>query len=182
MTDPYLSVVREVDLLVAEAASLRCAGPHFVIGHRFAGDGVCAPGEEVAFVALRHRAREIDLRLSISEKLLFEALARNRHFPQSATQLAGYMRTEFFARHGANASRLTLVRKMNHSSIKVYVQRLRKALASAFIEAGLELDPNHVLRSERTIGPIGYRLRATVAWRHFDSVGDFVSIMSYSPR
>ncbi len=163
----YLPVLRELDLLTAEAASLHALGPHFVIAHRYCRDGVCLPGEEIAFVALAHRSREFVLKTSIAERLLFECLARNRHFPQSATQLEGLLRTNaFFTRHGANALRSRLARRLGRASIKVHAQRLRAALASALVAAGLNLDPSHVLRMERETGPLGYRLEATIAWRH----------------
>ncbi|MGD0581163.1 MAG: hypothetical protein ABSC08_19845 [Bryobacteraceae bacterium] len=165
--DRYLPVLREVDLLIAEAASLNAAGPRFVIAHRYCRDGVCLPGEEIAFVALAYRSREFVLKISTAEKLLFECLARNCHFPQSATQLEAYVRTDaFFAMHGANALRSRLTRKISRAAIKVHVQRLRAALAIAFAEAGLNLDPVRVLREERATGPLGYRLRATFEWRH----------------
>ena len=48
-------------------------------------------------------------------------------------------------------------------------KRIRAALQLAFREAGLELDPQRVLVSERTVGnEVGYRLRATVEWVHND--------------
>lgn len=167
LNDRYLPVLREVDLLITEAASLSTAGPRFVIAHRYCRDSVCLPGEEIAFVALAYRSREFVLKISTAEKLLFECLARNCHFPQSATQLEAYLRTDaFFARHGTNALRTRLTRKISRAAIKVHVQRLRAALAAAFAEAGLNLDSMQVLRMERAAGPLGYRLRATFEWRH----------------
>jgi hypothetical protein len=174
MNDRYLPVIREVDLLVAEAASLTAAGPQFLIGHRYGRDGVCLAGEEVAFVALRHRSREYPLKISISEKLLFEALARNRQFPQTARQIEGYIRSEkFFARHGANGAQPRLARKVCRAAVKVHIQRLRLALAATFAEAGLRLDPACVLRTEQTTGPIGYRLSATLEWSHLPSTKSY---------
>lgn len=165
--DRYLPVLREVDLLIAEAASLTASGPRFMIAHRYGRDGICLPGEEIAYVALAYRSREFVLKISTAEKLLVECLARNCHFPQSATQLEAYMRADaFFARHGANALRSRLARRISRAAIKVHVQRLRTALAVAFAEAGLNFNPLQVLREERATGPLGYRLRATFEWRH----------------
>jgi|ERR1700682_5499247 len=167
LNDRYLPVLREVDLLIAEATSLRATGPRFVIAHRFFRSDACLPGEEVAFVALLHRSREFVLKISTAEKLLFEALARNRHFPQSATQLEAYMRSDmFFLKHGANAVRARLARRISRASIKVHVQRLRKALELALAEAGLHFDAWRVLRTEHASGPLGYRLEGTFEWRH----------------
>ena len=167
MNDRYIAVVREVDVLVAEAASLNASGPQFVIGHRYGRDGICLPGEEVAFVALQYRSRRFVLKLSEAERLLFEALARTSRFAQNAAQIATYMRADqFFAKHGANASRSRPVRGISRTTIKVHVQRLRVALGIALEEAGLHLVPSEVLRTECATGPVGYRLRGTFEWLH----------------
>ena len=168
LDDRYVPVLREVDLLVTEAASLRASGPRFVIAHRYSRGAVCLPGEEIAFVALVHRSRRFVLKISTAEKLLFECLARN-HFPQSATQLEGCMRSDaFFTRHGANALRARLTRRISRAAIKVHAQRIRTALAEALAEAGLSLNPMQILRVERATGPLGYRLKAAVEWIHVD--------------
>ena len=170
LNDLYLPVLREVDLLIMEAATLQALGPRFVIVHRYCRGGVCLPGEEIAFVLFPHRSREIVLKISTTEKLLFEAFAQNRRFPQSATQIEGFLRTDpFFKRHGANALPSRLARRICRPSIPMHVRRLRAALAAAFAEAGLNLDPLQVLCEERAAGPLGYQLRATIEWRHLSA-------------
>jgi len=58
-------------------------------------------------------------------------------------------------------------RKINRSAIKVYIQRLRKALAIAFEEAGVPLAAERILVSHETVGnQVLYQLRATVSWVH----------------
>ena len=52
-------------------------------------------------------------------------------------------------------------------SIKVFVQRIRKAMESTFDEAGLRIDPSLVLRSETTDTRLTlYRLAAFREWIH----------------
>ncbi len=169
LNDRFLPVLREIDVLLAEAASLSASGPRFTIAHRFNHSANCLPGEEIAYVALMYRSREFILDLSTTEKLLFEALARTRHFPQNASQIAAYMRSdEFFARHGANGLGIRSKRTISCTAVKVYVQRLRLALRAVFETAGLRMDATRVLRTEETAGPIGYRFRASFEWRHLD--------------
>ena len=62
--DEMMTIIEEVDVLVAEIRELNENGPHFRILHRFHAPGTdCAPGEEVAGIYLVHRGREYHLRL-----------------------------------------------------------------------------------------------------------------------
>jgi len=145
-------------------------GPHFKILHRFREPGArCLPGEEIGWVLLTWGPHEIVLHLPISLLLLFEYMAQNRRFPQSAAQIVAGLRTDpFFVRHGANVrTGARLTRKFSYSGVKEYIKRLRRALQVAFDEAGLRLDPFAVLVSEPTEGnEVRYRLKATVEWIH----------------
>jgi hypothetical protein len=161
------------DLLFAETAELRSSGPHFQIHHRFRKPGTdCAPGEEVFAVCLVHRGREYSLRLSLALRILFDYLARHSRFPQSATQIeAGIHADRFYTQHAASVmGRSKFTRSIPRSYVRVYIERLRSALESAFREAGLLMDSQAVLVSQQIVmNETGYRLKATVVWVHIDA-------------
>lgn len=170
MNDRFLPVLEEVDVLVAEVSRLQARGPHFSIVHRLAQTGtICCPGEEIAAVLLTHRGREHCVKLPLAQRILFDFFARHRSLCQSSAQIIVGLHTEpFYAGHASNlrGSR-DLRRRFSRSSIKEYVSRIRGALAIAFCEAELPLDPADVLLSEATSGnEITYRLRACVEWVH----------------
>ena len=127
----------------------------------------CGAGEEITCVELLLRGRKVFLALPLSLLFVFECLSRSRHTPQSATQIAATIRTSpFYRKHGMNSG-IASTRKISRSAIKVYVQRLRKALAVAFEETGIPLGAEQVLVSHETVGnQVLYRLRATVSWTH----------------
>jgi hypothetical protein len=156
-------VTDEIDVVLAEAAELASAGPHFKIIHRSVDPVLeCGRGEEVAWALLVHRGREYLLGLSHSILLMFDYLARNRWLPQSARQIVAGMRADsFYAK-----------RKFSHASVKEYVKRIRRASEVAFHEAGLKLNPFDVLLSESTeSNETRYRLKATIEWIHIDFTG-----------
>ena len=169
MSDRFIPLIQEVEFLIAEAVQLEDVGPCFTILHRNWMPGtVCCPGEQVALVELNHRADGIPLSLPLAERLQFDYLGRYR-LPQSAAQIEAGMRTDAFcvnhARNAGISSRQT--RKFARSEIRVYIQRIRKALEDAFKEAGIKLDPADVLVSERTTGnEVSYRLKGSVEWIH----------------
>jgi hypothetical protein len=170
--DKYTVVAREIDLLVAEAAMLDAEGPIFVIAHRYCKTALCLPGESVDFVALRHRGRLFFMRLSGSQRLLFESLARLRWSAATATQLSAFLNTDpFFKKHGQNAVGKIALRGVSRNSVRVHIMRLRKEMARVFAEAALPLRPEDVLRTERTSGAIGYRLHAVSCVLHLDATG-----------
>jgi len=169
MSDKFTPVVQEVELLVAEAREMASEGLHFRILHRFHEAGsVCRPGEEVALVSFMHRSREISLGLAVHLRLTFDYLARHRHTPLSAAEIAMGMKCDdFCSKHGAYAARGTPVRLVSPRSVKEYVKRIRRSLGWAFREAGLKVDPFEVLRSESTASNrVNYRLKCTAEWRH----------------
>jgi hypothetical protein len=169
MGDDFAPIIEEIDYVLAEMAALKASGPCLHILHKLHEPGTdCCPGEEVAIVSLVYRAHEIIIRLSPAQSLLIDYLARCR-LPQSASQLeVGIRNDRFCARHGAKArTREKYARRIGRTSIKVHVERIRRALQDAFREAGVDLDPFQVLASETTTGnQVLYKLRAHVDWTH----------------
>ena len=175
MSDSINLVIEEVDLLLAEAARMQARGPHLIIIHRWQElDGHCLPGEEIAAARVMFRGREFDLDLGLGPLILLDYLARFRWLPQRASQVAAALNADTFClQHGANAPRSRKqTRKFTHGAVKVYAGRIRNAMAVAFEEAGITLDPFVVLASEP-----GYRLNASVEWIHLSKQG-FRSISS----
>jgi len=170
MGDEFISVVQKVDLVIAETAEFAQSGPRFRIVHRFWQPGtLCTPGEEIAAVFLVYHSREYTLRLSQAQRLFFDYLAHHSRYPQSATQIeAGIRSNLFYMKH---ASRVPLndklVRRIPRSAVRVYIPRLRAALADAFKDAGLQIDPcAFVISRKTTTKEVGYQLRATFEWIH----------------
>ncbi len=168
-------IIRTIRLLAAERAQLTKSGPHFKIEHRWRAQGTeCAPGEEVAAAYLVYRGREFLIPLSLTLRLVFDFLAKHTHLAQSASQIAACFRADpFYTRHGANAaSDGTLRRRVARSAVRVYVQRIRRALALTFREASLRVDPSKVLVSQETVmNDVGYRLRGTFQVLHSEHPG-----------
>jgi len=129
------SVLNVVDLLSAEIVRLRAAGPHFRIVHRFRMPGSdCQPGEEVFAVFLLYRGHEYQLRLSLSQRLLFEFLARHSRVAQSAGQIQlGIRGDDFYKFHARNADgRKPLTRRIHRTAIRVLVNRVHRAMKLVF--------------------------------------------------
>lgn len=170
--DELMTIIEEVEVLVAELREFNSAGPHFRILHRFHTPGSnCAPGEEVAGIYLVHRGREYILKLPLALRLLFDFLARHTHLPQSATQIqAGIRADRFYTQHATAAvGNNKFTRSIPRSYVRVYIERLRSALENAFREAGLLMDARAVLLSHETVmNEVGYRLKANYEWVHID--------------
>jgi hypothetical protein len=165
-------VLEKVDLLIAEMKHLRSAGPHFRIVHRFRMPGTdCLPGEEIVGVFLVQRGGEYHLRLSLALRILFDFLARHSRLAQSVRQIElGVRADDFYKYHAKNAAgRSVLTRSIPRSAIKVYIKRLRRALALVFQEAGMNIDPGSVLVAQQTVGnEVSYQLKASCNWTHID--------------
>ncbi|MGA8087651.1 MAG: hypothetical protein WCA10_10110 [Terracidiphilus sp.] len=171
--DSLTALVERVAVLFAESRHLQSAGFHFRIVHRFhmPGSSGCLAGEEILGVFLVYHGREYCLRLSLALRILFDYLARHSRFPQSARQIElGIHADDFYQDHGKNANRgSALTRRLTRSAIRVYMERLRQALALAFQEAGMNIDPNKVLIVRETVGnEIGYQLKGSFACTHID--------------
>jgi hypothetical protein len=154
---------------------LSSADFHFKIWHRFRAPGTeCAAGEEVAAVSILPRQGEFHVPLSLTLRLVFDFLARHRHVPLGASQIAASFRVDpFYRQHGRNALNCgTLIRRVSKSSVRVYIERIRRALALSFREANLRVEPQDVLLSQETVtNEVGYRLRGTFEWLHTDHPG-----------
>lgn len=168
----WTPVLRTMDLLIAEISHLRAAGPHFRIVHRFRMPGSgCLPGEEVFAVFLVYRGREYQLRLSLTQRLVFNYLASHSSLAQSARQIElGIRADDFYKFHAKNANgRTALTRQIPRSSIKEHIRRILQSLGLAFREAGIGIDPQNVLIVQDTAGNEAlYRLLATISWTHID--------------
>jgi hypothetical protein len=161
-------VAEQVEVLLADLVELAQNGPRLRITHRFHVAGtLCRSGEEIWAISLICRGRETAVPLTLALRQVMNYLAGTRHIPQSASQIAaGMRRSEFYARHGMNSG-VPSRRKISRSAIKEYAKRIRRALALAFSEAALHLDPSRVLLSKATMGnEIHYQLRATIEWVH----------------
>lgn len=160
------------DLCFAELAALHSSGPYFRIVHRFHKPGTnCAPGEEIFAILLVYRGREYCLKLSLALRILFDYLARHSRLPQSAAQIeAGIRADRFYTQHAMTVMGMgKFIRSIPRSYVRVYIERLRSALAIAFQEACLSLDPQAVLLSQETVmNEVGYKLTATFEWIHTD--------------
>jgi hypothetical protein len=170
----WTPILKIVDLLIAEISHLRAAGPHFRIVHRFRlpGSDYCLPGEETFGIFLCHRGCAYQLRLSLTQRLIFDYLARHSGLAQSAHQIELGIRADDFCRfHATNVNgRVALTRSVPRSSIKEHVKRLHRGLGFAFQEAKLRIDPRKVLVVQDTAGnEVLYRLRATFEWLHTTS-------------
>ena len=171
--DELITIIDEVDVLVAEIRELNAGGPHFRILHRFHRPGSdCAAGEEVAGIYLIHHGREFFVRLSLALRLLFDYLARHSRLPQSAAQIeAGIRADRFYSQHSTTAmGKDKFTRSIPRSCVRVYIERLRSALENVFLEAGLFLDVHAVVVAEETVmNEVGYRLKANYEWVHTDA-------------
>lgn len=172
MNDRFNIVLEEVEVLLAEAVALAAEGPHLRILHRFRQPGAhCSPGESIAAAWLIYRSREYPIRLSTAMLQLLDYLGRHRRLGQTASQIAiGMRRDPFYAVYdGKTGAVRGRTRRIARSSIKEYVKRIRRALGSAFVDAGLSLDPYRVLVADATTGnEVTYRLRGSVEVAHID--------------
>ena len=168
--DGLTVIMEEVDMLFAELQVLSASGPHFRIIHRFHRPGTeCALGEEIFAVYLIFRGREYSIRLSLALRIIFDYMARHPHFSQSASQIeAGLRADRFYVQHSASTmGREKFTRRITRSYVRVYIERMRSALESAFTEAGLLIGVKDVLISQATVmNEVGYRLKATFEWIH----------------
>jgi len=171
----FLPVWEKVELLQLEGRLLKAGRLHFRIVHRFRAPGTdCAPGEEIFAIFLVYRGHEFFIPLDLTLRLLFDFFARHARVPQGASQIEASFRADPFCReHARNApGRRPLTRKVSKSSVRVYVERICRALTLSFRAAHLRIDPRDVLVSEETVtNRVGYRLRGTFEWLHTDHQG-----------
>jgi hypothetical protein len=150
----FESIREEIEVLVTERKELLAIGPQFKIVCRYGQGTDCQCAEEISWVLLLHRSHEYLLPLSGSLLSMFDYLSQHR-LPQSAEQIVRGM-----LQRGSNVNTKKM-RTISRSSVKVYIERIRRALRVAFNEAQVKLDPYAVLRSEPTeTNEIRYCLRA----------------------
>jgi hypothetical protein len=173
MNDKLKSLMEEIEFLAAERREFSARGLSFRIVHRFRMPGtVCVAGEECLAIFLVYRGREYQLLLSPALLLLADYLLRHSRFAQTATQVAaGIHSADFYTEYGMNGRPRRRIRRLPRSAIREYMQRLRQALAAAFDEAGLYIDPNDVLVAEESVSNhVLYRWKnAAVEVIHLDS-------------
>jgi hypothetical protein len=162
--------------MLLELDRLDHRGPEFTIIHsyRIACDGAeCQAGEEVSRVLLGSRGKQTIVPLALATRLVFDYLARTKHLPQTATQIAAGMRLkDFYRDHGLNSGEPSM-RKICRTAVKEYVKRIREALAVAFRKVVFPLDPMRVLVSEATDGnKVQYHLQASIEWLHVDDLAE----------
>jgi hypothetical protein len=163
-------LVEAVEVVLTERRELEARGPCLAILHRLWNpQTICAPGEEIAAVHLVSRTRHCQLRLSNRGKVMFDLLARNSHLGINSQQIADLTRSErFYVFHGSNGSCVRTLRcDLSRSSVRVYIDRLRKEIARAAAELQLTITPSNVIESLATNSrETLYRLRARVIWQH----------------
>jgi ribosomal protein S20 len=184
MADRLALVLEEIDYLLAEQRELAFQGPQFVIVHKTdprpgleelrAG---CLPEEKLLGVLLMYHGQERQLRLSPAEAALFNYVAQYR-IGQTASQIERGIRSDPFIAAQRLRARTSNRRnaRFHRTTIKTYVKRIRAALASAFTDVGLRLDPESVMVAQRTVGnEVAYTIRARVEWRHVAGTVTFKS-------
>ncbi len=155
-----------IDIVYAELAEAERSGQNFRIVHRYS-QGLCAPGESIETVELLEHGKAVQLHLSLSQRFVFDLLARNRSVALDAFQIASGVGGWFYRDHGKNGG-LRYTTKVRVPTVKVIAQRIRQAMTDCFAEAGLPADPYNVLRSFYADGSKRalYRLHAHVYWEH----------------
>jgi hypothetical protein len=165
-------VVHDVQLLIAELNQLKSARLPFRVTHRFRMPGTdCADGEEILALCFTPRGHEYQLRLSPALLVLGDYLLRNQRFAQTAGQIStGIQASRFYSEHATNGhGQRQRMRSIPRTAIKEYIKRLHRALAFAFHEAHLRIDPREVLTVEESVGnQVLYQWKAVVDVVHFD--------------
>jgi hypothetical protein len=142
-------IIDELEILEAERRQFHERGSHFRIFHRYRDPHFpCGANEEVAAVYLIHVGRAFQVGLGTILSMLFDFLARHNRLAQTARQIE----------RGAGIPR---------RYVRIYMERIRAAIAKALREAGLDIQLDAVLASEDTAtNETGYRLRGTFEWLH----------------
>lgn len=168
-------MLRIVDLVLFELVRFDHNGPDISIVHRYrihAHGAQCQAGEEVARIVASHQGRQSILPLSLAPRLLFDFLARTKHTPQSAVQIAGQMRLHpFYRLHGMNCGTPS-TRTICKSCIKEYAKRIRKALSTALDQIALPLRPDLVLVADLAGNEARYVLQASISWIHVNDLAE----------
>jgi len=159
-------LLEAVELILAEVAQFENNRPRFQIVHRFS-QGSCAPGEEISAIQLEHGGSHVQLPLALAQRFVFNYLAEHRQIALDSSQIASGLKGWFYREHAGNSG-LRQVTRIRVATIKVLVQRIRRAMASAFAKVQVKRDPCDVLRSLPAEGSkrVLYKLLADVHWDH----------------
>jgi hypothetical protein len=160
-----MRIIEELEFLAAERSQAKERGPHFRIVHRYPQqNSPCGAHEEVSAICLVHAGRQYQVRLGTTLSVAFDFLARHNQLAQTAKQIERGTRP---GRRGHRPSLGNLNAGIPRRYVRIYVERIRAAIAMALREAGLDIEPNAVLVSEDTaMNETAYRLRATFEWVH----------------
>lgn len=159
------ALLEAVQVMLAEISALERLS--FQIIHRFS-QGSCAPGEEVAAICLAQKQGLFQLRLGLTQRLLFDFLAQHRQLSLDSLQIvSGLMGDWFYRDHAANSG-YRQTNKIRRQTVKVVVQRIREAMEDVFEQAQLSCNAWDVLRSHPAPGTKRtlYRLHGDVRWQH----------------
>lgn len=161
-------LLEALELALAELDEFNIVVPRFSIVHRYA-KGSCAPGEEISAVFIANCWAPRQLRLPLTQRILFDFLAQHRRIAMDSHQISSGLAGSWFYRQHSLNSGTRQVARIRPATVKVLVQRIRDAMTSTFIVAGLTTDAYEVLRSIPAVGSrkVLYQLYADVDWQHF---------------
>ena len=147
-----------------------------VIVHRHQPHGAifCTVGEEILACWIAYRERHVQLKIGLALRLVIDCLCRHRWVSLSALQIESSLRQdEFYRRHAANvrmSRRQT--RHIARSSVRTYVARLHRALASALYELEAPFDASEILTIQSTVSnEVTYQIRVPVRIIHCQYLG-----------
>jgi hypothetical protein len=155
-----------------EIDSLRRGKTRLVILHQYKNvrvSGHCAPGEEVIAAHIIHRGSSYRLPLSTTHLIVLDYLCRHRRVAQSAAQIAAGLDSElFYLHHGSNTRGGAVLRaRTSRTAVRQQVKRIRENFAQCFRQAGIDLDPVTIIRSQVTsTREVKYQVEADVTWEH----------------
>jgi len=73
----------------------------------------------------------------------------------------------FYLRHGANGyTGKRRTRRFTRAAVRIYLERLQRALDRAFAECGADWRASSILNKITIGNELGWRLEATVTWEH----------------
>jgi hypothetical protein len=166
---PFAELLQEVDVALAERRHLRQRGVHLIVTHLDHIPGtLCSAGEMIGDIALSAYPELVSLGLTHMSHLLMDCFCRYR-MPLTAMRIEEIMNTDpFYVNYAANqVGRNEVIARPDRNTTRVYVWRVRKQMEKMFRELGLNLNPEHILASEKADANIFvYRLRATTEFLH----------------
>jgi len=160
-------LIDAVELQLAEREDLERSLLSFRITHRFS-QGNCAPGEEIRMIEWVFRGKYFQLPLALSARFVFNCLAENQPHALDAFQIASILHGGWFYRDHAKNSGIRQFAKVRVPTVKVLVQRIRRAIAFVLMRQCVTSDPYEVLQSFPAEGSTRtlYWLNASISWWH----------------